>query len=107
MKYKTVIGTTALFLGVLSLILSFYIRDQVSTELGKVKKGTDVLQNNPFTKAGGRTAKKATGQTSKAVNQMAANKAAPYATTANWTLFAGIILIVGGGCVFVFGRSKH
>lgn len=107
MRYKTIVGSVALALGVLCLVFSFYVKGRVSDELGKVKKGTDVLQNNPLTRAGGKSAKTVTRQTSKAVNQMASDKATPYASAARWSLVSGIVLIVIGGAVFVVGRRKH
>lgn len=106
MSYKRIIGIIIVLIGILLIFFSFYIKSRVAYELHNVKTKTELLERHPFARSGGKTSKQIASTTGKAANQIAQERAASYQTTAMWLLISGIVVIIVGALIIVFGRSR-
>jgi hypothetical protein len=109
MNGKRVFGFVVLIGGIVLMVLSSYIKTQVeqgkmdiASGQEKVDMGNSLFSLNPVTKELGK------GVTSSAQNRINQGRldVTEYEMIAGWLKVGGIVLIVLGAAVVVFGRSK-
>ncbi len=109
MKFKRILGTVFLIVGIALIGTSFYIKGQVedgklkiNKAQGQVDQGSSLFNQNPITKQVGK------GLTKGAQKKIDAGKdeVSYYEQVAGWTKIGGIVFIVLGLGTLFFSRKR-
>lgn len=95
MKKKLIGSIVIVALGVVLILLSSYIKNQIGTARESVQKGKSLFSNNPIGKSVGGFMENA-----------AESKIQHYETIAKWSLYGGVVFMMVGGVLIIFTRKK-
>lgn len=109
MNTKRILGVIIVIIGIAMLFSSIYIknkvlagRQQISEAQSNVKQGSNILSLNPVSKEVGNVLM----QGAQSQIDEGKRKADYYAQVAMWLKMSGIILIILGLLVVIFGKKK-